>query len=646
MSLNIRKAKTINNLFTKLSKTKNLIQGHIYQSNLKKSHKDLTKKESVLDYLKSFLTQRKPFLLKENNILIKDRNNKNYLSTLPTQREIISPANLKSKGIFDLNTKIKHRNSFKINQINSMRYKNSSKIFFKNINYKNYSNKIRGFSPRNKYKLIKIYQSLHMFTPSSTKQPNLEKDFKNFENNGKNDDIINKEINIDSNNDKLKKNKTDKNMINIIKENKKENEIIFYKVQKVNSFQLVNKNRNNDIIINNNKYKLKEKYDSEENKLKERIVNDDTPKTYLEYLKIQKIKNVLKNNEPKTIYKQEKNNNDITFNVNNSKKEKNSKNKKIVEEKNNKSEYYIKNEESDINNKYNKINIMGNCLNKLFFDYSDGNYPNTTNYNYLKGDSQDKNIIINKEIIINQKMDNNIKRSKQSMPIQLKNELISSDFEKEEKIIAQNSPKKKEKINKSNRMLVPNQINRNNFIENKENINTENIKKPRNQVLYMDNEMQNNKINRSTIKNESNNKKNDEIIPDKNKSYLKEMNNINLNLDYLLENKNFVNIQLLSNIHKAKKNNPKKIIPPNNNFYKNSKVTKSPQSNLDFLLDRVPRHEKIFDDKNYIRSHSVKNSTINNEILRRNKIVEYISKNSSIMPPNDYNVSTHLISYY
>ena len=50
-------------------------------------------------------------------------------------------------------------------------------------------------------------------------------------------------------------------MINIIKENKKENEIIFYKVQKVNSFQLVNKNRNNDIIINNNKYKLKEKYD-------------------------------------------------------------------------------------------------------------------------------------------------------------------------------------------------------------------------------------------------------------------------------------------------------------------------------------------------------------------------------------------------
>ena len=644
MSLNIRKAKTINNLFTKLSKTTNMIQGHGYQSNLKNSHKHLTKKENILDYLKSFLTQRKPFLIKENNFLIKERNRNNYLSTLPTQRDIVSPANLKSRGIFDLNTKIKYRNSFKINQINSVRYKNSSKIFYKNINYKNYSNKIKGFSPSNKYKLIKLYRSLHMLTPCLTKQPNLEKDFKNFEQKRKKDEIINKEINIDSHNDKLKKNKADKNIIN--NEYKKENEINFYKVQNVNSFQLVNRNRNrnNDVIINN-KYKMKEKNDLEENSLKEKIINGDTPKTYLEYLKIQKIKNVLKNNEPKAIYVQEKNDNDITFNLNNGKKEKNSKNKRIVEENNNKSEYYIKNEELDINSKYNKINIMGNCLNKLFFDYSDGNYPNTSNYNYLKGDNQDKNIIINKEIIINKKMEN-IKKNEQYMPIQLKNELISSDFEKEEKNIAHNSPKKKEKVNKNNKVLVPNQINRNNFIENKENINTENIKKPRNQVLYMDNEMQNNKINRSTIKNESNNKKNDEIIPDKNKSYLKEMNNINLNLNYLLENKNFVNIQLLSNIHKAKKNNPKKIIPPNNNFYKNSKVTKSPQSNLDFLLDRVPRHEKIFDDKNYIRSHSVKNSTINNEILRRNKIVEYISKNSSIMPPNDYNVSTHLISYY
>jgi hypothetical protein len=476
-----------------------------------------------------------------------------------------------------------------------------------------------------------------MFTPCITKQPNFENDFKKFEHNEKKDDIINKEINIDSNNDKIKKNKTDKNIIN--KENKKENEINFYKVQNVNSFQLVNRNRNKDVIINN-KYKMIEKNDVEENSLKEKTVNGDTPKTYLEYLKIQKIKNVLKNNKPRTIHMQEKNNENFTFDINSGKKEKNSKNKKTVEEKNNKSEYYIKNEDSDLYNKYNKMNIMGNCLNKLFFDYSDGNYPNTTNYNYLKGDSQDKNIIINKEIIINKKMENNVKRNEKFMPIQLKNELISSDFEKEEKRNVHNSPKKKEKINK---ILSHNQINRNDFIENKENINTENIKRPKNQVLYMDNEMQNNKINRSTIKNESTIKINNEIIPDKNNSYLKEVNNINLNLNYLLENKNFVNIQLLSNIHKTKKNNPKKIITPNNNFYKNSKVLKNPQSNLDFLLER---NEKIFDDKNHIHSHSVKSSTINNEILRRNKIVEYISKNSSIMPPNDYNVSTHLISYY
>ena len=643
MSLNIRKAKTINNLFTKLSKTKNSIQGHEYQSNLKGSNKDLTKKENILDYLKSFLTQRKPFLMRENNILIKERNCKNYLSTLPTKREIVSPANIKSKGIFDLNTNIKYRNTFKINQLNSAKYKNSSKIFYKNDNYKNYSNKIKGFSPRNKYKLIKIYQSLHMLTPYPTKQPNLEKDFKNFEKNRKSNDIINKELNIDSNNDKLKKNKTNKNIIN--KENKKENEIIFYKIENVNSFQLLNKNRNNGVVINN-KYKMKEKNYVEENSLKEKIVNGDTPKTYLEYLKIQKIKNVLKNDEPKTIYKQEKNKEDITFNINNEKKEKNNINKKIVEKNNNKSEYYIKNEESDIYKKYNKKNIMGNCLNKLFFDYSDGNYPNTTNYNYLNGDNKDNNIIINKEIIINTKKEKNIKRNEQAIPINLKNELISSYFEKEEKSMVHNSPKKKEKINKNNKILVPNQIYRNDFIENKENINTENIKRPKNQVLFMDNDMQNNKMNRSTIKNESNNKIINEIIPDKNKSYLKEMDNINLNMNYLLENKNFVNIQLLSNVHRNTKNNTKKIIPPNSNFYKNSKVIKNPQTNLDFLLDRIPRHEKFFDDKNYVRSHSVKNSTINNDILRRNKIVEYISKNSSIMPPNDYNVSTHLISYH
>ena len=643
MSLNIRKAKTINNLFTKLSNTKRIIPRHGYHSNLKEKYKDLTNKENILDYLKSFLTQRKPYLLKGNNLLIKKRNSKNYLSTLPTKDEIISPANIKCRGIFNINTKTKFRNIDKIsNQLNSMRYKKNTKIFDRNNNYKNYSNKIIGFSPRNRYKLLKIYKSLHMLSPCSTKQHNLEKDFKNIELIRKRNDIFNKELKSDSNN--LKKNKTDKDIIN--KEYKKQNS--FYKIQNVNSFQLVDQNKD---VINNN-YKIKEKNDVEENLLKEKIVNGDTPKTYLEYLKIQKIKNVLKNNEPKIIHMKEKDYNDITFDLDNEKKENNNLNKRIIEI-NNKSELYDKNQTLDIYNKYNKINIMGNCLNKLFFDYSDGNYPNTTNYNYLKEDNQDKNIIINKEIIINKKKENNFKKIEQPISIQLKNELTSRDFEKERKMVINNSPKKKEKINyiktnKNNKIMIPNQMNRNDFIENKENINTDNIniKKPKNKILYMDNEMQGKKKNLSTIKNDSNNKVMNEIIPDKNKSCLKEMNNINLNLNYLLENKNFMNIQLLSDVHQNKKNNPKKIIPPNNNFYKNSKVLKDQKSNLDLLLHKIPRHEKFFDEKNFVRSQSVKNSTINSQILRRNKIIEYINKNTSIMPPNDYNASTHLISYY
>ena len=637
MSLNIRKAKTINNLFTKLSNTKRIIPRHGYQSNLKEKNKDLTKKENILDYLKSFLTQRKPDLLKGNHLLIKERNSKNYISTLPTKDEIISPANIKCRGIFDLNTKKKFRNIDKIsNQLNSMRYNKNNKIFYRNNNYKNYTNKIIGFSPLNRYKLLKLYQSLHMLSPCSTKQTNLEKDFKNIELIRKSNDIFNKELNSDSNN--LKKNKTEKNINN--KEYKKQN--TFYKIQNVNSFQLME--QNNDVI--NNNYKIKEKNYVEENILKEKIVNGDNPKTYLEYLKIQKIKNVLKNKEPKIIYMQEKNNNDITFDINNEKKENNNLNKKIIEINSNKSELYDKNQTLDIHDKYNKINVMGNCLNKLFFDYSDGNYPNTTNYNYLKEDNSDKNIIINKEIIINKKKENNFKKIEQPIPIQLKNELTSSDFEKEKKRIINYSPKKKEKINKNNKIMIRNQMHRNEFIENKENINTENIKKPKNKVLYMDNEIHGKKMNLSTIKNDSNNKVMNEIIPDKNKSYLKEMNNINLNQNYLLENKNFMNIQLLSNVYQSKKNNPKKIIPPNNNFYRNSKVLKDPKSNLDILLHKIPRYEKIFDEKNFVRSHSVKNSTINSQILRRNKIIEYINKNSSIMPPNDYNASTHLISYY
>jgi hypothetical protein len=107
-----------------------------------------------------------------------------------------------------------------------------------------------------------------------------------------------------------------------------------------------------------------------------------------------------------------------------------------------------------------------------------------------------------------------------------------------------------------------------------------------------------------------------------------------------------VNIQLLSDVNRSSKNNHTKIIPPTNNFYKHSRLMKSPESKLALLLERIPRHEKNLDENSFYRSHSMKNKTIKNQNLRRNKIVEYISKKSAIMPPNDYTFSNQLASYY
>ena len=637
MSLNIQKAKTINNLFTKLSKTKKIIHGEGYQSKLKEMQRDFNKKENVLDYLKSFLTQRKPYLIKVNNFLIKEPNNKNYLSTLPTKYELKTPSNLKSRGISDLNSKIKIRNSYKINQINSMRYKDNSKnYFYRKNNYKNYSHKINGFTPRNRYKLMKIYHSLHMLSPCLTK-PEVEKDFTNLEIKGENNNI-NKELNIDSNNNKLKSNKTS----NIIIDKKDKKEINYYKIQNVNSFQLLNKKK--DVRINNY---IKQTNNTEEEELKEKIINGDSPKNYLEYLKIQKIKNVLKNNEPKLINLHKKNDvDDIELDKNYEKIGYDNINKKLLEINENKNEYQGKKEALDLYNKYNKMNIMGSCLNKLFFDYSDGNYSSPTNHNYLIEAHQNSNII--KEIITKEKNENNIKRTEQSIPISIRNEIISVNNTEEERLIKNNSPNKKEKINKNsiNKLMISKELNKNDFIENKENINTENIKSPRNQVLSLNSQSIDNRIRINIINDNSNNKIMKEIIQEKNKSHLKEMDKINLNLNYLSENKNFINIQLLSDVNRSIKNNHKKIIPPTNNFYRHSRLMKSPQSNLAVLLERIPRHEKFLDENSFYRSHSVKNKTINNQNLRRNKIIEYISKKSAIMPPNDYTFSNQLVSYY
>ena len=61
-------------------------------------------------------------------------------------------------------------------------------------------------------------------------------------------------------------------------------------------------------------------------------------------------------------------------------------------------ENFENNEHLNYYNKY-KMNIMENCINKLNFDYSDGNYSNTNIHNYLINDDQNKNIFPNKDIL-------------------------------------------------------------------------------------------------------------------------------------------------------------------------------------------------------------------------------------------------------
>ena len=142
--------------------------------------------------------------------------------------------------------------------------------------------------------------------------------------------------------------------------------------------------------------------------------------------------------------------------------------------------------------------------------------------------------------------------------------------------------------------MISNELNKNDFIENKENINTENIKTPKNQVLSLNSQSIDNRNRINIINDNSSNKIMKEIIQEKNKSHLKEMDKINSNLNYLSENKNFINIQLLSDVNRSNKNNHKKIIPPTNNFYRHSRLMKSPQSNLAVLLEQIPRMKNFW----------------------------------------------------
>ena len=107
-------------------------------------------------------------------------------------------------------------------------------------------------------------------------------------------------------------------------------------------------------------------------------------------------------------------------------------------------------------------------------------------------------------------------------------------------------------------------------------------------------------------------------------------------MNCLYENKNYVNIQLLSDPRNNNKNQ-KKMIPSKKNDFRLAKLMKYPKTNLETLLDKIPRHEK---ENNFINPHSVKHNKNNYKSLRKSKIIEFINKNSAIMPPNDYTSST------
>ena len=50
------------------------------------------------------------------------------------------------------------------------------------------------------------------------------------------------------------------------------------------------------------------------------------------------------------------------------------------------------------------------------------------------------------------------------------------------------------------------------------------------------------------------------------------------------------------------------------------------------MLSQIPRHE----DKSFLFMSIQKNKS---KILRRSKMIEFINKNSTIMPPNNYEAS-------
>ena len=623
MSLNLHKAKTINNFLSKLKRPKKIINNNENSSRV--VHKNYLKKEGLLDCLNSFLTPRRPYLIKQNLLNIKNKNSKNYLRTIQSKNEFKSPSNIttinksKSKTIFDSYHKILFRNNPRIiNQINSLKYKNNLKNLFFNSNNNdknNYPDRMGSFSPRNRFRLMKIYETLKFIkTPCTTKESNKEIIY--------NKEKLNNELISDPTKEQFFYKKEKNN-----KYNKKE--IKFYKIQNVNSLQFLKIKREK---IQNNYMISKGRKETESDFKEDNInfmifsgINKDQEKKEI-------LNNDDENNLQEIIYSD-----DNSLNLNDNIKEENkNENKEIF--------YINKNvinaDKLENSNNYNKINIMENCLNKLYFDYSDGNYTNSNNYKYLNSESQESNIIINKKII-NKKFENIGKNIKNNEVI---NEPIINDFQLKNNL----EPLKKEKdFSKENKNGLnkiasknPNQLRPMDSIEDKENINTENIIKTSDIILSLDNETFTDKNNISNIKKSSNTKKREEFIYDNNKqNKLNEIKKINLNLNYLYENKNYLNIQLLSDRTNDIKNR-KKILSTNKNFYRHSKLIKVPKNNLELLLDKIPKHEK---DNTFLNTHSAKPNKNNYKNLRKSKIIEFINKNSAIMPPNDYNSSNQFI---
>ena len=623
MSLNLHKAKTINNFLSKLKRPKKIFNNNENSSRV--VHKNYIKKEGLLDCLNSFLTPRRPYLIKQNLLNIKNKNSKNYLRTIQSKNEFKSPSNIttinksKSKTIFDSYHKILFRNNPRIiNQINSLKYKNNLKNLFFNSNNNdknNYPDRMGSFSPRNRFRLMKIYETLKFIkTPCTTKETNKEIIY--------NKEKLNNELNSDLTKEQFFYKKEKNN-----KYNKKE--IKFYKIQNVNSLQFLKIKREK---IQNNYMISKGRKETESDFKEDNInfmifsgINKDQEKKEI-------LNNDDDNNLQEIIYSD-----DNSLNLNDIIKDENkNENKEIF--------YINKNvinaDKLENSNNYNKINIMENCLNKLYFDYSDGNYTNSNNYKYLNSEGQESNIIINKKII-NKKFENIGKNIKNNEVI---NEPIINDFQLKNNL----EPLKKEKdFSKENKNGLnkiasknPNQLRPMDSIEDKENINTENIIKTSDIILSLDNETFTDKNNISNIKKGSNTKKREEFIYDNNKQdKLNEIKKINLNLNYLYENKNYLNIQLLSDRTNDIKNR-KKILSTNKNFYRHSKLIKVPKNNLELLLDKIPKHEK---DNTFLNTHSAKPNKNNYKNLRKSKIIEFINKNSAIMPPNDYNSSNQFI---